>query len=152
MRLLNDPVWLAGVVLYWAEGSKAQQSLEIANTDPHALRFFIRWVREYLDEGAEFDLQIHLHDGNDEPAARVFWRDATGLADASFYRTYVKPRGTGHRKNHLPHGVCKVRARRCADMWNRVMAWRDIVAEALGPSIGTIDKGVASSTGRAGAS
>ena len=133
LDLMDDPIWLAGVVLYWAEGSKATKSLEMANTDPRALRFFVRWVREYLDQGAEFDLQIHLHEGNDEPLARLFWRNATGLVDPRFHRSFIKPKGTGHRKNHLPHGVCKVRVRRGADMWNRVMAWRDVVAEALGP-------------------
>jgi hypothetical protein len=140
-NLIKDPMWLAGVVLYWAEGCKGKNSLELANTDPKALRFFISWVRTYLDRDAEFVLQIHLHEGNHEPSARVFWEHATGLHEASFHRTFIKPRGTGHRKNHLPHGVCNVRVRRCADMWNRVMGWRDMASEVLGPSIGTIDPG-----------
>ncbi|HEY7565320.1 MAG TPA: hypothetical protein VIA81_10380 [Acidimicrobiia bacterium] len=141
LSLVGDTLWLAGVVLYWAEGCKGKNSLEMANTDPKALRFFIRWVRMYLDEQAEFNLQMHLHEGNDEASAMEYWVYETGLHDATFHRTFIKPRGTGHRKNHLPHGVCKVRVRRCADMWNRVMAWRDVVSEFLGPAISTIRVG-----------
>jgi hypothetical protein len=126
-----DAVWLAGVVLYWAEGAKSRNALEMANTDPRALRFFVNWVRRYLSSDAEFSIQMHLHEGNDEAAAANYWKRETGLDDARFHRTFIKPRGTGHRKNHLEHGICKVRVRRCADMWNRLMAWVEEVGDVL---------------------
>jgi hypothetical protein len=44
------------------------------------------------------------------------------LPNVDFYKTSMKPLGTGHRKNHLPHGVCRVSVRRAADMWQRTMA------------------------------
>jgi hypothetical protein len=134
-QMLNNPDWLAGVVLYWAEGGKRRNSFEMANTDPRVLRFFVRWIRTYLDKGASFTFQMHLHEGNDEAAARLFWQQQTGLYEANFHRTFIKPKGTGHRKNHLPHGVCKVRVRRSSNMWNRVMAWKEVVAESLGPLV-----------------
>ena len=75
-------------------------------------------------------LKINLHAGNDEPGARAFWREETGLPHADFHRTFVKPEGTGYRKNHLPFGVCQVRVRKCSDHWIRTMAWVDTVATA----------------------
>jgi hypothetical protein len=125
---IDDAFFIAGVSLYWGEGSKTRSDLSLANADPRALRLFIDWVRAYHDASADFVLKINLHAGNDEPAARDFWRDATGLGDATFYRTYIKPDGTGHRKNHLPYGVCQVRVRRCADHWHRTMEWIAVVA------------------------
>lgn len=83
----------------------------------------------YLVPEAEFTLHLHLHEGNDEREARTFWRAETGLANASFIKTYVKPDGTGHRKNHLPHGVCTVRLRRASDAWHVVMEWIDALAD-----------------------
>ncbi|HJQ94358.1 MAG TPA: hypothetical protein VJ935_01440, partial [Acidimicrobiia bacterium] len=44
VHLLSDPLWLAGVVLYWAEGSKTKRGLEVTNTDERALRLFMRWT------------------------------------------------------------------------------------------------------------
>jgi hypothetical protein len=58
--LADDPTWIAGVVLYWAEGGKSRNDLKLANTDPNALRLFIAWVRRYLDPNAGFSLQLHL--------------------------------------------------------------------------------------------
>lgn len=141
LRHLDDPVFVAGVVLYWAEGSKTRNDLMVANTDPRMLRQFIAWCRRYLDGEAEFVLSLHLHEGNDESSAIRYWRSTTGLQESRFTKTFIKPRGTGHRKNHLAHGVCRVRIARPADHWNRVMAWIDTVGDCLGSDIATLAPG-----------
>lgn len=130
--LICDPLWVAGTILYWAEGAKTRNHLRMANADPRALRLFVRWIRTYLDPNAEFSLQLHLHEGNDEDAAKSYWRSETGLTAANFYRTFIKPKGTGHRKNHLAQGVCTIKVRRCANAWHTTMAWIDGVASQLG--------------------
>lgn len=123
---LNDSFFVAGVALYWGEGSKTKRSLELSNSDPAALHLFVCWVRHYFDHNAAFTLALHLHEGNDEKAAMRFWRDAVGLPDARFTKTFTKPAGTGHRKNHLQHGVCRIRVRRSTDYWIRTMVWIEI--------------------------
>ncbi len=128
-ELATDPFWVAGLVMYWAEGNKTRSRVGMANTDPRTLRLFIRWVRTYIAPQAEFTLHMHLHEGNDEGAAVRFWRLQTGLHTANFIKTFIKPKGTGHRKNHLVHGVCTVRLRRPADAWNIIMEWIDATAE-----------------------
>ena len=39
--LMNDPMWVAGTILYWAEGAKTGGHLSMANGDPRALRLFL---------------------------------------------------------------------------------------------------------------
>jgi hypothetical protein len=126
---VNDAFFVAGTVMYWAEGAKTGIEMSMANSDPRALRLFTRWVRTYHDDAAKFVLRLHLHAGNDEAAAQRFWARAIGLSGNDFYRSFIKPKGTGHRKNHLPHGVCTVRMRRGADAHHRTMAWIDAIAE-----------------------
>ena len=125
---IDDAFFVAGVTLYWGEGAKTRNGCSLTNADPAALRAFIAWARTYLDPDAAFVLSLHLHEGNDDAAAQEYWRLQTGLVDAPFTKTYVKPRGTGHRKNHLPHGICRVRMRNPSDPWNRIMVWIDVVA------------------------
>jgi hypothetical protein len=60
-ELINEPMWVAGTILYWAEGAKTRNHLRLNNADPRALRLFIRWVREFLNPGARFSMQLHLH-------------------------------------------------------------------------------------------
>ena len=130
---LDDARFVGGVVLYWGEGSKTRNFLDLTNTDPAALRYFIRWVRDYMDPSAEFKLGLHLHEGNDEAAAKHYWSEVLNLGCARFDKTYIKPAGTGHRKNHLQHGVCRVRTLRASNYWHRVMVWIDVVADSFGP-------------------
>jgi hypothetical protein len=123
---------MAGLVLYRGEGGKVRNKFEVTNSDVLTLRLFINWVTTYHDPDAEFVLSINLHANNDEPAARSFWSDALDLPEARFHKTFIKPDGTGHRKNHLPYGVCRVKVCRCSNMWQRTMAWIASEAPLLG--------------------
>ena len=129
---LADPLFVAGVTMSWGEGSKTRNYVDLTNSDPAALRLFIRWVREYLHPDTEFQLGLHLHNMNSEADAKQYWRTELELPNASFGKTYLKPAGTGHRKNHLQHGVCRARTRRAADNWHRVMMWIEVVSTQFG--------------------
>ncbi len=129
LELADDPFWIAGLVLYWAEGTKGRNRVSMANTDPRALRLFVSWLTTYIDPIAQFSLKLHLHEGNDDEEAKQYWRAETALVDANFHKTFIKPKGTGHRKNHLLQGICTVTLRRAADAWNIIMEWIDCVTE-----------------------
>ncbi len=101
LHLQDDPFWVAGVSLYWGEGFKTRSELGMANADPHALRLFMRWTETYLPPSTGFTARVNLHADNDEPSARKWWATELGLSLSDFYKSYVKPDGTGHRKNHL---------------------------------------------------
>jgi hypothetical protein len=132
--LITDPLWLAGTVMYWAEGAKSKKWLALANSDPRALILFIDWVRANLMTDAEFVFHLHLHEGNSEQAARAFWERELRPENADYHRTYFKPPGTGHRKNHLKRGVLRVGVRRSTDAWYRVMGWIDGLCSHLSVS------------------
>ena len=65
-KLIDDPFWVAGVVRYWAEGSKTNRRLQLAHTEPEALDLFRHWTRTYHAEQAVFRAAINLHANNDE--------------------------------------------------------------------------------------
>ena len=149
-ELMAVPAFVGGLALYWAEGSKAKKDLAMANTDPRLLNVFIAWVREFLDPGADFVLALHLHEGNDQVSARSFWSTELTLDRSRYTKTYIKPAGTGHRKNHLLHGVCRVRVCRSGDAWHRVMAWIDCyAAESMRRAVATLPRGSLAQLGRA---
>ncbi|MFN2485048.1 MAG: hypothetical protein ABR609_00235 [Acidimicrobiia bacterium] len=99
---LNNSHFVAGAVLYWAEGDKSSRRLSLVNTDARALTFFIDWVRTYHDSDAEFVLALHLHEGNVDEAAKSWWRAALQLPEAPFHKTFIKPAGTGPERTTSP--------------------------------------------------
>ena len=141
--LITDPLWVAGTVLYWAEGNKTGPVLGLSNSDPRAIRLFMEWSRRFHRRNAEFTLRLNLHADNDEAVARRWWAHQTELDESCFYKTFIKPDGTGHRKNHLAHGVCLVRMRRSADAFHVTTAWIDALTIRFewGTSASTIAPG-----------
>jgi hypothetical protein len=113
--LIDHPLWIAGTILYSAEGAKSPGSLSMANADQRALRLFVAWVRTYLRKDAQFSPHLYLHEGTTSRQ-----RELTGRTELA---------GTGHRKNHLEHGVCTVKLRRPSAPWNTVMEWIDALSE-----------------------
>jgi hypothetical protein len=131
IHLQDDPFWAMGVALYWAEGCKTNRRLEMAHSEPEALRLFMAWVRWFHDSAATFAAALNLHFDNDEELAKSFWSTELGIDLDSFTKTFIKPDGTGHRKNHLAHGVCRVSMRRSTNAYLATLAWIDFVKESL---------------------
>ena len=128
---LSHPLFVAGVCLYWAEGSKTRNDFSVSNSDPVVLRTFIRFVREHLDADASFGLALNLHSPDDDREARLYWTDVLRLDGVRFTKSYIKKPGTGHRKKRLEFGVCRVRVDRGSDHWHRTMQWIETVGSAL---------------------
>jgi hypothetical protein len=128
--MLHDPRWVAGVIAYWCEGSKSGE-LRFANSDPALVRVFRDWSVNYL--GVTFDrftLALHLHNGQDEAERKQFWSLALAVPLSQFRKTYIKPEGTGHRKNLLYAGTASLRVSKSGELLQRVLGWID----ALSPS------------------
>jgi hypothetical protein len=130
--LIHQPLWTAGTALYWGEGYKTQSTLGMANAEPAALRLFMRWASVYHGQPAEFTARLNIHANNDESKARQWWSAELGIDLRNFTKTFIKPDGTGHRKNHLANGVCAVMLRRSADAFHRTIAWVEFLAHRLG--------------------
>jgi hypothetical protein len=104
--------------------------LSFSNSDPHLIRLFIAWARRYLSVGADgFTVRLHLHDGQDEDERREFWMSVTGLPIECFPKSFIKPEGSGHRKNVLYNGTALVRVRRSSELLHRVKGWIESVAD-----------------------
>ncbi len=137
LHLEDDPFWAMGVTLYWAEGSKTNRRLEMAHSEPEALRLIIAWARQFHDPSATFAAAMNLHADNDEQAAKAFWAEELTIDVSRFTKTFIKPDGTGHRKNHLATGVCRVTMKRSTDAFLRTMVWIQFLKHGYGSRIGS---------------
>jgi len=131
-HLVRSSFWVAGVTLYWGEGSKTKRRLALANADTAALRLFRNWSERFHQSRGGWRARLNLHGDNDEPAARRWWAHELSLSMDDFTKSYVKPDGTGHRKNHLPNGVCTLVRRQSADAFVTTMAWIEFLQKEFG--------------------
>lgn len=132
LHFVSEPFWASGVTLYWGEGAKTSSQLSLANSDPAAVRLFKAWATRYLPPNDGWRARLNLHANNDEPTARRWWADQLNVPISDFTKTYIKPDGTGHRKNHLEFGVCTLIKRRSADAFHTTLAWIEFLQTHYG--------------------
>jgi hypothetical protein len=99
----------------------------MAHFEPEALRLLMSWIHRFLDPNATFAASLNLHFDNDETRAKRFWSLQLGIELDRFTKTFIKPDGTGYRKNHLAHGVCRVSMRKSTNAWITTLAWVEFI-------------------------
>ena len=104
---------LAGLFLYWAEGSKTSPStVALTNTDPAMLLFFARWLEDCFDVPKKRMLvKLHLYSDMDIPKQTNFWLRTLGLKSSALRRVYVKKSDSTKRLNYkgrFGQGTCSI--------------------------------------------
>jgi len=114
----GDGLHQAGCMLYWAEGTKNRNTLQLANSDAHLLRFFCRFLRESVgvrSADLTISLNVYLSNGLDLAAIEEYWLGALGLPRSCLRKHQLNHPPTssaGRKKGKLPYGVCTLRVRR----------------------------------------
>jgi hypothetical protein len=130
-------------MLYWAEGSKLRNSLEIANSDPHLLRLFLNFVRQEFPKdapGITFRLNLYTENGLALRDVEGFWLSHLELPRSCLRKHTLNNRpapSSGSKKNKLPYGVGTLalcRTRLVQHVWGAIQeygsfdqpAWLDL--------------------------
>lgn len=109
-----EPLYVAGCMLYWAEGAKRRNTVELSNADPEVIRFFARFLRDCF--GVRNDrMRVACHLFADHVARQreveQFWLDVAGLPRSSLRKSMVNHYSRSSqrkRTNRLPYGTCKL--------------------------------------------
>ncbi len=84
-------LYLAGIFLYWAEGTKASKNtVHMTNTDPAMLQFFIRWLAAQGKGKDSIVARLHLYADMDVRAETTYWAESLDLPVSSFRKPLYK--------------------------------------------------------------
>ncbi|MEU3184349.1 hypothetical protein ABZ707_09060 [Streptomyces sp. NPDC006923] len=135
-------LFLLGVGLYWAEGSKAkqhrpQERVTFINSDPHMIEVFFAWL-DLLGVGRDrLRYQVQIHESANVSAAERFWADVAGVDVAALGKTTLKrhnPKTVRKNVGEDYRGCFAIRVLRSADLYRRIEGWwYGIVVAALTP-------------------
>jgi hypothetical protein len=124
---------VAGAMLYWAEGSKTV-GLAVTNSDERIILFMIKWLKKFLDVDIErIKAHLHIHEKDEDLEIKKYWSNLTGIPLKNFGKSFIKPRGTGHRKNILPHGIIRIQVYGTGmeDYRYRIMTWVEEISKFI---------------------
>ncbi len=125
-RLSGNSLFLSGLMLYWAEGDKAEswEVVKFSNSDPMMIRVIMRWFREICKVPEEkFRVCVHMHALHCRENIEKYWSEVTGVPVSQFYKTQIKPTSLKQRKNKLYDGTCAVTV--CnKNLFRRIKGWK----------------------------
>ena len=100
---------LAGVMLYWGEGTKGGSNVAFANSDPKMVSVFVRFLREIcgIDE-KRLHITLHYYPDQNEPRLKKFWSEVLGIVSEQFYTSYQHRNTKGSYKKKSQYGTVSV--------------------------------------------
>jgi hypothetical protein len=137
--LSEREVFLAGVVLYWAEGAKdkpysRRERLHFINSDPNAIRLFLRWLDVLGVERERLRFRVNIHESADVADAEAFWAALVGVEPSALQRATLKkhnPRTSRKNTAEAYRGCLAIYVTKSADLYRRMEgAWYGIVLGA----------------------
>lgn len=127
-------LWLIGISLYWAEGSKEKDDKPgigaiFSNSDPFMIKIFIKWLQDILkisNESIIFEIYIHETYRVRSKVVREYWSSVTGFSISKFDRIYFKQdkiNSSRHNKSNSYHGLLRIRVRKSSDLNRKISGW-----------------------------
>lgn len=93
-----DPLFMTGVVLYWAEGSKTAPPFMFINSDPVAIRTMIEWLTCVGVPKEKTVANVYVHRIYADCGFERFWETVTELPPSQFRSPVFKRRPTRQRR------------------------------------------------------
>jgi hypothetical protein len=108
LPLSNKELLVAGLFLYWGEGSKTTGNVSINNTDPDVLKFTLFWFCNVLKIPKDkIKVYLHLYKDMSSQQEIKFWSDNLKIPISQFAKPYIK---SSNRENlthkGFGHGTC----------------------------------------------
>jgi len=141
-KISDRELWLIGIALYWAEGSKSKEynpsmGIVFTNSDYQMIQIFLRWLKVCCGvKDNELGYEIYIHESCREKIQQVigFWSSKLNIQENSLQKIrYKKNKINTKRKNvgDLYNGCLRVTVVASSTLNRRVVGWIDGIMGTL---------------------
>jgi hypothetical protein len=128
--LKYNPLFIAGMMLYWGEGTKSPKiGLKLSNTDPDMMRLYVSFLTEVCRiPVSKIKAQVLVYPDLEERTCRGYWSKKTGIPWINFTKSTLA-RGR-QQTRRLNWGVCIVSVS-STYMKQKMLVWLDLLPHLL---------------------
>ena len=112
LREKDKKLKIAGIMLYWAEGTKSRKSnmVDFVNSDPDMIKLFLKFLRQICGVKEE-RLRVYLYSYSYQKIdkTRNYWSEITGISKDQFLKPYIREGNPNLSGRKLPYGLIHVR-------------------------------------------
>ena len=135
IKIDNNSLFLMGLMLYWAEGSKQKENSSVSqgvvfsNSDPYMIIFFLSWIEKILkisDDRIVLEIYIHENKKNEIENVRRFWARTTSFSIEKFDRIYYKRHNIYTKRKKIGKdyfGLLRIRIKKSTDLNRKIAGW-----------------------------
>ena len=125
-QLTKNELKVGGLALYWAEGSKKNRRVELCNSDPFVIKFFINWLINTFDIPIkELSCYVGINEAHRAREVKVkkYWSLLTKIPLTSFTKTSFKkyPLKKEYPNFDEHYGTLSVRVRKPARIYYKIL-------------------------------
>lgn len=135
-------LWLVGIALYWAEGSKQKennpsQGLVFSNSDPLMLKVFLKWLLSCLKikkNDIKFEIYLNKNFLMNLHSIKRFWSGETGFPIERFSKIYFKKNKINNKKkfNLNYFGLIRIKVKNSTNLNRRISGWIEGICNNAG--------------------
>ena len=110
LSISEEKLKIAGVMLYWAEGTLKGSTVDFANCNPRMIKIFLKFLREICGVNEE-RLRVYLYGYHyhDLKELKVYWHEITEIPLRQFTKPYIRKGNPNLSKRKLPYGLIHIR-------------------------------------------
>jgi transcriptional regulator with XRE-family HTH domain len=132
-------LFLVGVGLYWAEGSKdkpydRRENVTFVNSDPGMIQVYLAWLDLLGVERDRLRFNVMIHENADVAGAEQYWADLVGADRSAFNKTSLKkhnPKTVRKNVGESYRGCLVIKVLKGAALYRRIEGcWYGIVESA----------------------
>ncbi|MER6787143.1 hypothetical protein [Streptomyces sp. NPDC000658] len=133
-------LFVAGVALYWAEGSKdkpydRRENVLFVNSDPGVIKLYLAWLNLLGVEPERLAYRLMIHMTADTEGAKRFWADLVGVDASTFQKTTIKkhnPKTVRKNVGENYRGCLVIRVAKGAELYRQIEGWWSGMVDSAG--------------------
>lgn len=134
--LTKRDFFMAGLGVYWGEGTKYGRQAGVSNSDPLIVKFCIKWFKEVFHfDDSRFKLYILINEIHRKRLKKVlqYWVSITGIPKESFGKiTLIKAKNKKSYNNfHIHYGTVRINIRRPMEIHHKIMGMLKEVGKSV---------------------
>jgi len=101
---------IAGIMLYWAEGTLRGNTVDFVNSNPDMVKIFLKFLREICGiEEKRLRLYLYAYSHLDLNSTMDYWKKVTGIPINQFTKPYIREGNPNLSNRKLPYGLVHIR-------------------------------------------
>ena len=130
-KLSKREKWLAGILLYWAEGSKEKASgsatnIKFSNSDPSMIKLFRDWLFQCVGiKKQQVVYELYIHERADIEKALKFWSSKLRILKNDI-RIYLKRHNNNPKRLNISsnyNGLIRINVRGTIALVRKIDGW-----------------------------